>query len=390
MTILAIHNYYQIRSGEDLAFEATVNVLRQRGHSVSLLTDDNQNISTHPAARIRLALTSFFSIRAFIRTWKEVSRSHPKVALVQNVFPLLSPSVYLALKLRGIPVVQRIFNYRLVCPNGILYTQGRICERCTGGANWNAVRFACYRKSRSASAVLAASLAIWRAVGLWRWGVKRYLTPDLFLGKKILPAVRDETKIRTVFNPAPISASHPLKRFSRESDVLFVGRLVREKGIFTLIKIAREMPDRVFQIIGSGEDAETARDQAQKAGLTNIRWKGPIYGSELDHYFERCGALVLPSEWYDNMPLVLTQALLSGIPIVASRINGIPEFAIEGETARLANPGDPHDFARRIREVFDDPERTAQLCEAGFRRASEWFMPERFGPALEQALIEPE
>jgi glycosyltransferase involved in cell wall biosynthesis len=394
MKILAIHNYYRIRSGEDLAFDATLATLRERGHAVSVLTRDNQEFGDGAFTKVRTALGSLFSIRAFWCTWRSIGRDRPEVALVQNVFPLLSPSVYWALRLRRVPVAQRVFNYRAVCPNGVLFTQGAICERCRGGAYWNAVIYRCYRGSRGASAAMAVSLGAMRFFGVWRWGVRLFLTPDIFLGAKIVPAIHDAEKIRVLFNPAPVHlmgevrAAGAPKTETRGRDVLYVGRLVPEKGIDMVLECAKRLPDHRFRIVGTGEYEPTARKTAESLKLRNVEWLGPVYGDDLVRYYRDAGALVLPSRWYDNMPLVLTQALILGTPVVASRINGIPEFVIDGITGRLAEPLDADDFAAKISEVFRDSQKTRELSAEGIRRAREWFLPESFGTRLESILKE--
>lgn len=384
MKILAIHNYYKVRSGEDIAFDATVEILRNRGHEVVCLTETNADIRANAHRAIGsavLAQRAVLSARSFVRALTRALRERPDVALVQNVFPLLSPSVYLALRLARVPVVQRLFNYRLVCTNGVLYTQGQICERCVSGSALNAVRYRCYRDSRVQSAVLTTSLSLARWAGVWNWGVDRYVTPDRFLGTKVSAALADPTKLRVLFNPSPPIPAAALVERLRSREVLFVGRLVREKGIHTFLACARLLPDVSFVVVGGGGDELRLREES--ADLTNVDWRGPVYGDALLELLGTVGLLVLPSEWYDNMPLILTQALLAGTPIVASDIDGIPEFIIEGGTGRLAPPGDAAAFARRIRETLTDELDTKRMSREGRRRATEWFGEESFAASIE-------
>jgi glycosyltransferase involved in cell wall biosynthesis len=217
--------------------------------------------------------------------------------------------------------------------------------------------------------------------------VKLFLTPDLFLGDKILPAVHDEEKIRVLFNPAPTFPPAEANVL-RGNDILYVGRIVPEKGIEMVLECAKRLPHRIFRVIGSGEFEVEAKALAQQMGIRNVQWLGPVYNGDLVRHFQECGALILPSRWYDNMPLVLTQALILGIPIVASRINGIPEFVIEGKTGRLAEPLDPEDFTRKLQSVFADLSMTEALSTEGKVRAKAWFSPEFFGPNLELILEE--
>ena len=389
MKVLAIHNHYQIRSGEDLAFEAAVSMLRNQGHTVILLEVHSRDYVVNWWTLPRVALGMIFSIHWFLITRRTVAQHRPDVALVQNVFPLISPSVYWALRMSRIPVVQRMFNYRPVCPNGVLYTQGAICERCVRGAYWNAVRFNCYRNSKSSSLMMALSLGIHRLAGMWRKTVALYLLPDRFLGRKLGVLGLSNDRFRLVPNPAP---EHSLLRtpvFSnRGKQILFVGRIVREKGIFLFLEIARLLPDFHFQIVGSGEDEAEARQFQQRHQLTNVEFIGPLYGSGLVQHLEEVALLIVPSQWYDNIPLIITQAFLAGTPVLASDINGIPEYVIDHETGWLADPSDAAAFVSRIQWLAEHPDTAEQVARHARTRAEQWFMPGAADQALESALIE--
>jgi glycosyltransferase involved in cell wall biosynthesis len=389
LKVLAIHNHYQIRSGEDLAFESAASMLRNQGHTVIMLEAHNRDYVSKWWKFPLVALGMIFSIRWFLRTRRTVKQHHPDVALVQNVFPLISPSVYWALRISGVPVVQRMFNYRPVCPNGVLYTRGAICERCVRGAYWHAVRLSCYRNSWSSSLMMSLSLGIHRLAGMWRSTVSLFLLPDQFLGRKLRVLGLAYNRFRLVPNPAP---EHSLLRppvfANRASQVLFVGRIVREKGIFLFLEIARLLPDVQFQIVGSGEDEVEARQFHQCHQLTNVEFVGPLYGLDLVRHIESVALLVVPSQWYDNIPLIITQAFLAGTPVLASEINGIPEYVINEETGWLADPSDANAFVSRIRWLAEHPESAQQVARHARTRAEQWFMPGAADQALESALFE--
>src|SRR5262249_58551135 len=102
-------------------------------------------------------------------------------------FPVLSPGVHEALSARGVPVVQTLHNYRLLCANGNLLRDGRICEECVPRGPWHAVRYGCYRGSRAQTIVWADAIAHHRARDTWRRCVDRFVAPTAFAAGK-LPA----------------------------------------------------------------------------------------------------------------------------------------------------------------------------------------------------------
>ncbi|WP_052688975.1 glycosyltransferase family 4 protein [Williamsia herbipolensis] len=389
MRILLIHNFYQLYAGEDNAFEETVAALDDLGHETLVLTKHNDEI---PSSRLRrmvfapyLLVSIYFNPASFVRVFRAARRFGPDVAIVQNVFPLLSPSVYVALRLARVPVMQRLLNYRVMCANGILFTEGSICERCLGGSFTNAVRYRCYRGSRIQSALLASSLRLWKVLGLWRWGAQTYLPSTDFLIEKLRPWLAAHPRI-TVRVRAPKPPEDVPAPNGRGRTVLFVGRIVREKGIFTLLDAAGRLqvsdPDVTFRIVGVGDHLDEAQAYAQRLRLANVVWLGSRYGEQVWDELRSAGIFVVPSEWYDNLPTVVSQAMFSRAPIVASRINGIPEVVSDRENGLLFVPGDADDLAEKLREVLTDPEGAQARADNAFATAQREFGAQSFRDRL--------
>src|SRR5471030_3239791 len=119
MKILTVHNRYRYRGGEDESREAEDTLLAERGHEIRQVVFDNSQINPLNALKVGLQATwshaSYVRVRDYIRVWR------PDVLDVHNFFPLVSPSVYYAARSLGIPVVQTLHNYRLLCPGANFY-----------------------------------------------------------------------------------------------------------------------------------------------------------------------------------------------------------------------------------------------------------------------------
>lgn len=397
MRILLVHNHYQLYAGEDIAFEETQRALLEMSCDTSLLTAHNDSIPKSRAGQLLFApyllLSTFFNPIAFVRTLRRVHTFRPDVAIVQNVFPLLSPSVYLALKIARVPVYQRLFNYRMLCANGVLFTAGEICERCLGGSFTNAIKYRCYRNSRIQSAILATSLRIWKHSGLWAWGVHTYLPSTDFMVQKLKPYLPARHETRTVRYPTEQLIPKELGTdFERGRSVLFVGRIVAEKGIFTLVRAAALMQERdptvSIRVVGTGDALGEAQSLADELGLSNVTWLGPAYGAAVWEELYSAGVFVLPSEWYDNMPIVLSQAMFAKAPVVASRINGIPEVIGHEENGLLFTPADPDEMFDAMLRLLDDPILARKLAERAFQTAQAEFGEDSFKKKLAAVLHE--
>ena len=154
MQILSVHNNYQLRGGEDESRESEQRILQEMGHRVDVYEEDNDRIANFNS--IHLALRTIWSSESHATVKKQLSTASYDVMHVQNFFPLISPSIYYAAKTVGVPVVQTLRNYRLLCPNALFFRDGHVCEDCLGKVvPYPGVLHSCYRGDRAASSVTA-------------------------------------------------------------------------------------------------------------------------------------------------------------------------------------------------------------------------------------------
>ena len=185
MRILAIHNRYQIRGGEDEVYEAEVSLLREMGHQVEVYEASNDRVAK--LGKLRLAADTVWSKEAYRDVEHQLKKQRPDVVHVQNFFPLISPSVYYAAKAQGVPVVQTLHNYRLLCPNALFFRDGKVCEDCLGQIiPYPGVMHGCYRENKVASAGVATMLSVHRAMNTWTKMVDSYITLTEFARQKFI------------------------------------------------------------------------------------------------------------------------------------------------------------------------------------------------------------
>jgi len=189
MRILLVHNRYQQPGGEDMVFASEAALLMAHGHAVESLVFDNDAIGPRRSAldAARLAATTIWSrhghaaVRGAIRTFR------PDVIHFHNTFPLISPAGYYAARAEGVPVVQTLHNFRLLCANGLFYRDGHICEDCLGKpVPLPGVVHACYRESRAMSGAAVAMLTTHRALHTWTRTVNRYIVLGEFARQKFI------------------------------------------------------------------------------------------------------------------------------------------------------------------------------------------------------------
>ncbi|HTR80574.1 MAG TPA: glycosyltransferase family 4 protein [Bacteroidota bacterium] len=372
MKALICHNYYKTTSGEDLVIAEDIQILRSGGIDVKTFSRSNKEIDKFTMSdRVLFLKNTIYSRRSVKELEQVIGDERPDVAIVQNVFPLISPSVYYVFNRLNVPVVQLVYNYRLVCPNAILYTEGAVCERCVKGNFFPAVRHRCFRESYSLSAVYAATLAFHRHIGGLSRRISAYVTPDRFLGGKLVEGGFPSERIFPIFNPFDVTKYSP--RMLEGEYFLYFGRIVREKGIFTLLKAMELLPNFRLVVVGGGSAEGEARQYVSIAGLRNVEFAGPQYGKDLEKIMDSACAVVVPTEWYDNSPLVVHQAFALGKPVIASRIDGIPEIVADGFEGMLFTPGDVRDLVEKMRSLGTDKDLCRRLGAAARRKAEEHF-----------------
>jgi len=376
MTILVCHNHYALRAGEDHAVAAQCALLRAHGHTVIQYTRDNADISAWPWWRRLLAVvTAFYNPRTRREIADLVARTRPDVAHVHNVFPLLSPSVFPALRRAGVPVVYSAHNFRCVCANALLFRDGRPCHDCLEWRYKACVRGKCFRGSRAASLWYAAIIWWHRRRRTLQRHVHRVIALNQFSREIFLRAGFDGQRVVVLPNFA--DTTHSVAVDAPEPYVLFAGRLSDEKGIMTLIEAAARVPQAHIRIAGSGPREDAVRAAIAAHNLRNVTLLGHLPSAELTRITAHALALIFPSECYENCPLVVINALWAGTPVIAARTGGVPDFVPEGIAGWLFTPGNSAELAARLQWLFAHQAEAAALRPRARAFARQQFSPEQ-------------
>lgn len=159
---------------------------------------------------------------------------------------------------------------------------------------------------------------------------------------------------------APVRHTGPFR-------LLFVGRLSPQKNLPRLLEaVARVRADVELTIVGSGSCRPAVEAQISRLGLSNVRLAGEMQGADLVKQYRRADALVLTSD-REGMPLVLLEAMASGLPIVATDVDGIG--ATVGDAGLVVAP-DPRAVARAIDRLAGDQALRDDLSRRAFVRGA--------------------
>jgi glycosyltransferase involved in cell wall biosynthesis len=360
--VLRVHCHYQQDGGESGVERAERALLEDAGHEVVVYERHNDEIrELGPGGRLALAARTIWAWDTHRELGELLARERPDVAHFTNTFPLISPSAYDACRRAGVPVVQALHNYRLLCPAATFLRDGRPCEDCAERSLWQGVRHGCYRGSRAATAVAAGLLAVHRARGTWRERVDAYLALTEFARRRFAAGGLPEDRLFVVPNFAPDPGPRP----EGGDYALFVGRLAPEKGLATLLRAWSELGARVpLSVVGEGPLGPWLHDEVRRRGLANVRLEGRQPRARVLELLQRARFLVFPSEWYEGFPLVLAEAFACGTPVVASRLGAMAEIVEHGRTGLHVAPGDAGDLAARVLWAWRNEKRLEDMGRA--------------------------
>ena len=329
-----LHNRYLVPGGEDQSAQAEVELLRDCGHQVELLEQDNRDIEA--LGRARTGLRTLWSSNSFRQVRRTLQAGGFDILHVQNFFPLWSPSVYYAAAECGIPVVQTLHNYRLLCVNSFLYRENHVCEDCLGKAvPWSGIVHRCYRESYAGSAVVAGMIGLHKLLGTWKKRVQVYVAVSDFARNKYIAAglPRERIAVRPNFlHPSPRPGG------GGGGYALFAGRLSPEKGIATMLDAWKAADHPLpLKIVGDGPLRQSVI--AACSERTGMEYLGSKSLPEVLQLMGEAEFLVFPSEWYETMGRTIMEAFAMGTPVLASDIGAHSSMVAPGKTGYHFAPG---------------------------------------------------
>jgi len=308
---------------------------------------------TETMSSLQTLRNAFWSQLAYDDLRRIIRAEAPDVMHCTNTFPLISPAAYDAAHDEGVPVVQSLHNFRLMCANGLFLREGAACEDCLGKTfPWPAMVHGCYRHSRLASTAMAGLITRQRLRRKRNDPVSLYVALSEFSRQKFLETGFPEDKV--VVKPNFVDPD-PGPGSGGGGYAVFVGRLSEEKGLDVLIDAWSGKPELPpLKIIGDGPLAPRVL-QAETED-SNIAWLGRLSTEQVYELIGRATCLILPSRCYENCPKTILEAHSRGTPVIASRLGAMREYVDDGATGLLFQPGDAEELAHTVQSFAGSPD----------------------------------
>lgn len=362
MKILFANKYFFRNGGSEVVMFDEMETLRSLGAEVIAFSMRNPaNLPSDQASyfvteksyraastidRLRAAVSFVHSPEAVAKIDDLIRIEKPDVLHCHNVYHQLTPSIVRRARHLGVPVVLTLHDYKTVCPVYTRLRNGVPCTECSTAGFERVLVNRCSGGSLGRSALLWAEARYHAAMRSYEQ-VDRFVAPSRFMRDAVIGRLGADKVVRI---PNGIDASRIAPCDSDDGYVLFVGRVSSEKGVETLLRAQAAAGDSwTLKIAGTGPLLDEL-----KARYPRAHFVGHLTGEKLGAVTRGAAIVVVPSQWHENCPLSILEAMANGKPVVASRIGGIPELVRHGVTGLLFEPGNIAELAAHVRTLLDD------------------------------------
>lgn len=285
----------------------------------------------------------------------------PDIIHLNNFNFQITPSVIYEIRKWGkvhdkyIPIVYTAHDYQWVCPNHMLFIPGKEekCFQCEGGRFGNCIKNKCIHNSSLKSFLGTLEADLYRYLKTYD-KVDLIICPSKFMKDKLSSNPILKKKLLVMYN---FLDREDIMQSEKKDYVLYFGRYAKEKGIHTLLKACKELPDIYFIFAGNGGLKEEIAEH------NNIKDVGFVMGKDLTKLISEAKFSIFPSEWYENCPFSVMESQLYGTPVIASRIGGVPELLEEGVTGDMFEPGRAEELKTKIEDLWYNSDKLKKYTE---------------------------
>ena len=368
MKILMVNKFLHPNGGSETYIFKLGSYLQSIGHEVQYFGMEHEgrivgnrvnayttNMDFHGGSKLAKLLypvKTIYSSEARKKIRMVLDDFQPDVCHLNNFNYQLTPSIILEIRKwekksgHKCKIIYTAHDGQLVCPNHLMKNPNtnELCERCLGGHFLNCTRGRCIHGSLAKSVIGTMEATLWKWIGVYKQ-IDQIICCSNFLKTKLDTDPVLAQRTIAIHNFVDMVERTPA---DKKDYVLYFGRYSEEKGVATLVKAVKELPNIPFVFAGSGPLEHLLAD------VPNIRNVGFQTGDDLKTLISEAQFSVHPSEWYENCPFSVMESQMHGTPVLGAGIGGVPELVRVGETGELFESGNEKELVGAIRLLHED------------------------------------
>lgn len=378
MKILMINKFFYRKGGSEAYMFDLIDLLKKNGHEVmefSMADKDNQDskykdffIKSIDFSKREGFFKDLFKAGHLLYSFEArkklqvlIDKEKPDIAHLHNFSFQLTPSILSVLKKNNIPIIWTMHDYKLICPNYRLFTQGKVCERCKKHKYYNAFRYKCIKNESAMSFLAMLEMYLHKLLLRSYELIDLYISPSKFLADKVISWGNNPDKVKHIYNFINLA------NFSVNPEIghglIYFGRLSEEKGLLTLLEAMKELPEINLTLVGVGPQKKEIENYIKQQCLANVKLGGYKKGQELYNLIKQSRLIVMPSIWYENNPISILEAFALGKPVLGADLGGIPELVQDGQTGFLFKNGQSSDLIKIIKNNYFNTELIQKMSQ---------------------------
>lgn len=347
--VLLINKYHYIKGGSETYHFALGDLLQSKGHKVVYFAmEDEKNFPCEYSGyfsknrdfnsklsfveKIKAGFSALYSYDAKKKIERLIKDEKPDIVHINLVHRHITLSVVDGIKKFGLPIVLTAHDSNCICPNHIMFANEKVCHRCISQGNYkSALKQKCVKNSMSQTllAVLEAKIYQWKKTYN---KIDYYICPSKFFRDKYREAKFTKNPIEHITNFLPRNTEYK-KHLDNDNYFLYFGRLSKEKGLMSLVKAYSKCGfNSKLYLVGEGPLRADLEEYVRENNLTEkVIFTGFQSGENLKKYIAKAKGVVLPSQWYENCPYTVLEAMAMGKPVIVSDCGGMAELVNHGE-----------------------------------------------------------
>lgn len=378
MKILLVNKFLYQKGGAETYVIKLGNFFKLQGHEVQYfgmknsknILKNDYNLYVSEKDFSTRTFKNIFQVKSMINN-KEAKKKmirllnvyEPNLVILNNIEYHLTPSIIDAIRIykkknKKIKVFYVAHDYQLVCPShGLFDNNINPCEKCLNGKYINCFKSKCMKNSRIKSLIAMLDSFYWHKRKTYNY-VDKIICPSYFMKSKLDTC--DLFKNKTIVIHNYVDKKIETNNYEKKDYIIYFGKLCKDKGVETLIEVAKELKNIKFVFAGYGPLENKIRK------ITNAEFVGFKSGKELESLIAEAKISICPSEWYENCPFSVIESIMCGTPVIGSNMGGIPELINEGINGEIFEAKNKAELKNKILMLWNDKqklERYSKNCK---------------------------